>query len=191
MGRAFTTPAADSDVIALMTGATLSSLVARDRWRGFHQFLSKQPQRAATDIFIKREPIVEGTASDPSDSAKLEQEQGEVPFHVSELTLEALALEEPDEFLQLIASNKLGTADLTFAAEIAGSITNSVDVVPVLVRLLENPSPLVREGAVYGLSEHLSWSEQARRALRRHLTPEQEPSRGVRQAAKEALKLIA
>jgi HEAT repeat protein len=78
----------------------------------------------------------------------------------------------------------LEPALLTHAAEIAGQHLPSATVVPVLLDLLNHPSPLVREGAVYGLVAHEEGDVSA--ALR--ALAEQDPSPGVRTAARDALE---
>ncbi len=83
-----------------------------------------------------------------------------------------------------IMSGALNPGDLTFAAEIAGSIETELLAVATLLPLLEHESSLVREGAIYGLSEHLN--EQVRSALTERLAVEESP--GVRGAIEEALE---
>jgi hypothetical protein len=64
-----------------------------------------------------------------------------------------LAAERPKALVRLIQSNVLSPAQLTFAAEHLGKAAASISV-PVLLELLHHESPLVREGALYGLSKH-------------------------------------
>jgi len=94
-----------------------------------------------------------------------------------------LAETQPMFLLAWIVSGDLAPADLTFAAEVAGSISNSALVRHALVPLLEHESSLVREGAVYGLAEHLD--KRVRSALSSRLAKEKSP--GVRAAIEEAL----
>ena len=190
MHRAFTTTAKDSEepIAVLSSGATLFFLAERERWRrvpfqGYVRLPFVTPD-------IEREPMKDASAAFPSPSVTQVEERSEPLLAVSESALESLATQEPEEFLAVIASERLEPADLTLAAEIAGTITSLASVVPVLLNLLKHPSPMVREGAVYGLSSHLSWSKQARRALNRLLTSKEEPSPGVRRAAEEALELV-
>lgn len=69
-------------------------------------------------------------------------------------------------------------SELTFAAEAAGKILDAA-----LIRLLDHPSALVREGAVYGLAELVN--DEVRAALEN--TRKNDASPGVREAAEEAL----
>ncbi len=109
---------------------------------------------------------------------------------VNENMLEFVAENDPEKLLLLINSGNLDTPDLALAAEIAGTISVQNLVVPVLLDLLSHESAVVREGAIYGLAPSIRWSSQARVALSRHCIPGDEPSLGVRQAAKEALELL-
>jgi HEAT repeat protein len=112
----------------------------------------------------------------------------EAPIRASEEQLEAFAALDPAAFLGLLVSGRLDPADLTFAAEIAGAIETTIEVVPFLLKLLEHDDAVVREGAVYGLLPHLERSRQAKAALRRHLQSEESP--GVRAAVAEALQQV-
>lgn len=103
----------------------------------------------------------------------------------SEEKFERLAGESPKTLAALLQVRLLRPSDLTFAAEAAGKVADSTLVVRPLFLLLNHPSPLVREGAVYGLSNHLS--EQVIERLRE--VAERDPSPGVREAAGEALEM--
>lgn len=71
---------------------------------------------------------------------------------------EYLAEYHPAELLKLIRFGFLSPTDLTFAVEIAGKHSNSVEVLTVLTQLLFHPNALVREGALLGLRDHeLPW----------------------------------
>jgi hypothetical protein len=96
---------------------------------------------------------------------------------------EDLAALAPKELADLIATSTLEPKDLTYAAEILGSVRNPMLVVPTLLPLLGSPSPVVREGAVYGLALHLTNEVTAR--LRN--VSEQDASPGVRTAARDIL----
>jgi HEAT repeat protein len=98
---------------------------------------------------------------------------------------EYLAENEPEKLLAELASGALPPSALTFAAEWAGRIRTQ-DAAPILIGLLAHPSPLVREGAVYGL-EHLVEQRGVLSALRAHSTEAGERSPGVRAAAREVL----
>jgi hypothetical protein len=101
---------------------------------------------------------------------------------------EYLAEHEPDRLLQDITSGALPPGALTFAAEWAGRARTSQAAV-VLRSLLEHPSSLVREGAVYGL-EHLLDQPGVVSALRAHSTEAGERSPGVRDAVREVLDFL-
>lgn len=65
-----------------------------------------------------------------------------------------LADESPRDLLPLLADGALPPHLLTYAAEIAGCALPGGEVVPPLLRLLDHASPVVREGAIYGLADH-------------------------------------
>ncbi len=96
---------------------------------------------------------------------------------------EFLAAKYPASLLQLISENRLEPADLTFAAEIAGRIGTSAEVAKTLRGLLAHPSAVVREGAIYGLANHLD--DSLRAALGRLASHDASPA--VRTAAAGAL----
>lgn len=111
----------------------------------------------------------------------------ETPESPCEETFQRLAIEDPQGLIRLIGEGTLEVTDLTFAAEIAGDIPDSNLVRPILLRLLGHSSPLVREGAVYGLRHHLNQETYDR------LTQlmKSDPSPGVREAAAEAIENAA
>ncbi len=95
-----------------------------------------------------------------------------------------LAITAPAELAELIRLRAIRDSRLTYAAEVLGRDVGDNDlVVQALLPLLNHPSHLVREGAVLGLSYHLT--DVVREFLR--LTAESDPSRGVRETAREAL----
>jgi HEAT repeat protein len=96
---------------------------------------------------------------------------------------EFLAGKYPTSLLQLIAEGRLDVADLTFAAEIAGRICRSEAVVRTLRPLLTHSSAVVREGAIYGLANHL---DDSLRAEVRRMSGE-DASVAVRTAAADAV----
>ena len=98
-------------------------------------------------------------------------------------SFEELAQSDPDRLLRLISGNTLAFHDLTFAAEAAGRIATP-DAVRALLELLKHHSPLVREGAVYGLAHHV---DQGWVRMRLEFFAEKDPVAGVREAAAEAL----
>lgn len=100
-----------------------------------------------------------------------------------EETFDHLARTAPDRLIQLIRSRALYVTDLTFAAEALSGAVSSPELVRALYELLEDPSPLVREGAVYGLAGHLNAlvTERLQRAA------DQDSSSGVRGAIEDVL----
>ncbi len=102
----------------------------------------------------------------------------------SDDVLEALAANHPVGLLELIASRDIDPEDLTFAAEIAGSIDQPALVIVTLLPLLGHTVPLVREGAIYGLANHIG-NPTVRIALMG--LAENDPSPGVRLVAAESL----
>jgi hypothetical protein len=110
--------------------------------------------------------------------------QGALPHaRASRSYLRQLAETSPDDLLALIRGGQLPPEELTHAAEIAGAMKHE-DVASTLLPLLEAPSAVVREGAVYGLA----WSRQDPRVVMalRELAAN-DPSEAVRDAAKGAL----
>lgn len=105
------------------------------------------------------------------------------PEAPSEALFERLAEHDPARLLALL-DDELDPALLTFAADVAGRLLPSDDVVPVLLRLLGHPSPLVREGGVYGLASHITAGVDSALADLVH----KDPSPGVRIAARDVLE---
>ena len=105
----------------------------------------------------------------------------------SQNNFEYLARHDPPRLLRWISSGTLPDAALTFAAEAAGLIANSLAVVSALLPLLQHASAPVREGAIYGLQRHLA-EPRAREAIKKTL--EVDLSTGVREAAQEALEQV-
>ena len=96
-----------------------------------------------------------------------------------------LAATAPHELAQLGRHGEIREARLTYAAEILGSdVQDGAIVIPALLRALKHPSHIVREGAVLGLSYHVT--DRVRVALER--VAQEDPSPGVRAAATEALE---
>jgi len=110
---------------------------------------------------------------------------------LSDDCLDHLALYEPLRLLELLKDPTLHDADLSFAAEKAGTI-NLPEVRVLLVELLEHESAVVREGAVYGLaaSDDSIDDEKVLSALRRHWSDLHESSPGVRAAAVEVVQSL-
>ena len=105
-----------------------------------------------------------------------------------EAMFEYLATHEPDVLIEQLTSGALEPSALTFAAEWAGR-SGGPGATEVLLALLEHPSALVREGAVYGL-QHMLTRPSVIPALRAHATEPRERSVAVREAVREALQLV-
>jgi HEAT repeat protein len=95
-----------------------------------------------------------------------------------------LAKNNPQRLLSLLDDQDLTISLRTFAAEAAGGIELSAAAVPSLLPLLEHPSAVVREGAVYGLANHLDYAG-VREQL--GLVASGDVSPGVRRAALDTL----
>jgi hypothetical protein len=108
-----------------------------------------------------------------------------INFGISKFT--ALARDMPEELLELVRRNELRTSDLTWAAEALGEITGDhrPGAVQALLDLSANDSPLVREGAVYGMS---SFMDEPIIAARLRMMEQIDTSPGVREAARETFE---
>jgi len=95
-----------------------------------------------------------------------------------------LAQSAPEELAALVRQAAITDTRLTYAAEILGrDVQDGALVIPALRSLLKNPSPVVREGAILGLSHHLT--NEVRQALNR--VAQEDPSPGVRETALDTL----
>jgi len=74
---------------------------------------------------------------------------------------------------------------LTYVLELAGNRLAGDTIVPVLIRALDHPSAVVREGAIAGLTKHAS-REDVRAAVRALLA--RETSKVLREVATEFLE---
>lgn len=92
------------------------------------------------------------------------------------------ARHEPARLIAALTDGSLRPAELTFAAEIAGSLT---DAKQPLLTLLEHVNPVVREGAVYGLSSFVGDPAIRDRLYQLSLS---DPSPAVATSAAEALE---
>lgn len=94
-----------------------------------------------------------------------------------------LAARAPASLVALLQSQALAPSALTFAAEVAGDLADD-RVLAALVKLLDHASPVVREGAIYGLAK------QPIDAYRKRLgvMALHDPSPGVRDAAREVIE---
>lgn len=100
-------------------------------------------------------------------------------------TIEAIAISNPPMLGRWILSGTLQDVNLSHAAEMLGQACeyNSVRATSILLELLEHPSAIVREGAIYGLSYRLT--PQVRERLEEVRNEDSSP--GVREAIKESL----
>ena len=106
----------------------------------------------------------------------------------SRLAFEEMAQSSPAKLAAWMLSGAIPNGHLSHAAEILGRETEAVEhadgVATVLLMLLSDESPLVREGAVYGLRYHRSI--EIREFLQRQ--GKEDPSPGVREAIEEVLE---
>ncbi len=88
------------------------------------------------------------------------------------------------ELCTWVASGALQDTDLTFAAEALGDAKDSDAARVALLPLLDAPSSLIREGAIYGLARHMNETVAARLAQ----LAVGDPSPAIRECAREALE---
>jgi hypothetical protein len=125
-----------------------------------------QPQTHLRHLSSMTRILVEATWSEPSESM-----------------FEYLAAHAPRDLMRLVGSNSLDPTSLTFAAEIAGRVADGAAVRRALIPLLNDDSPLVREGAIYGLRDHAD--DVVLQRLRELAASDKSP--GVRRAAGDTL----
>src|SRR5437762_9621830 len=92
--------------------------------------------------------------------------------------------ENPERIINIVKNGKLPPSELTFAAEAIGILSDSNLVRSVLVPLLKNPSAIVREGVIYGLTNHCN--EEVIKLLEE--ISQNDPSPAIRTAASEAIE---
>lgn len=107
-------------------------------------------------------------------------------YEPCEDTFKKLAGEDPKQLLEWMASGELQPPDLAFAAEIAGQVLCTDDVIQTLLLLLQHKSAPVREGAIYGINNHLTNSVAAISAI--YKMSMEDESIGVREAAAEVIQ---
>lgn len=98
--------------------------------------------------------------------------------------LEKWAKENPDKLISYLSDPLAENWALTFAAEIAGKSLASNEVIEPLLNLLNHISPLVREGTIYGLYNHINVKGVIEKVKE---LSEKDTSAGVREAALELL----
>jgi vesicle coat complex subunit len=99
-----------------------------------------------------------------------------------------LAVENPAHLLEIVNRDSLMPPLLTYAAEYLGSVKDeslAERVVESLLHLIKNPAALAREGAIYGLENHIERSDVAER-LTQIIASDSSP--GVTAAAQEAIE---
>jgi hypothetical protein len=100
-----------------------------------------------------------------------------------EALFDFMSLEYPKCLSRIIRDGNLDFTDLTFAAESMGNSSDSQLVRRTLTILLFHPKAVVREGAIYGLQNHLD--EKTRESLAEAL--QVESNEYVRRCLHEAL----
>jgi HEAT repeat protein len=116
-------------------------------------------------------------------ATRVAEVQAPDPTSFSEVYFERIAVEDPARLIELLSSGEIDATLLTFAAEIAGRRMSSEQVVPSLLKLLHHERAVVREGAIYGLREHLS--EEVSIAIQAMV--ETDPSQGFEKRRKGSL----
>ncbi len=146
------------------------------------QLMLVQPSAFAAPQIDTAADIAKGKPSDAPFSWTLPSAPHAWP-RPSERAFSELAQRNPALLESWIASGELRQAHLSFAAEALGEHGGD-HFVATLLRLADHNSPMVREGAIYGLAHHASDDVVAR--LRR--ISEEDPSQGVRHAAANVLE---
>lgn len=112
--------------------------------------------QAVKEKFSKNQKVTFEKVWRTSDTEETEPSSTESWPKPTEKEFEQLARHDPNRLVRWIETGKLAPSSLTYAVEILGRIvTDSPTVVELLIKLTHHESPLVREGAVYGLAEHL------------------------------------
>lgn len=96
-----------------------------------------------------------------------------------------LAKDFPYDLERWLNSGLLSTAQLSLALEEVRGIEDRDHAVRTLLRFSNNPQPLVREGAIYGLADFTDLEKVRERLTRMSETDDNE---GLRKAAAEALE---
>lgn len=95
-----------------------------------------------------------------------------------------LVIEDAEILAGLIRSQALKPSSLTFAAETLGQAPLQENFLVLLLDLLKHTSPIVREGAIYGLTNYLS--DNRVQVQLRHMA-DHDVNEEVCEAAREAL----
>jgi HEAT repeat protein len=104
----------------------------------------------------------------------------------SENALHEIASVDPERFVALVTSGTMDAVSLSLAAEIAGISLPREQVISILMPLLSDGRALVREGALYGLSQCRD-DVSVMAAIRQHTDPATEPSAAIREIAADIL----
>lgn len=133
-------------------------------------------------VFSKKKVVTYGfkVVAVPSSPSSLELRGSET---LTKADMRRLSISAPHLLVAHMKSRTMRPAQLAFAAEVLGAASDAVAAEQAIRPLLEHPSPLVREGAVYGLAQ--VGSGTSKELLRQ--VARQDSSPGVREAATEAL----
>src|SRR3972149_1723687 len=103
------------------------------------------------------------------------------------MNFKSLIETNPEQFLELIHGNYLTPARLTHAAEAIGQVEKVEELIPTLLELSKHESPLVREGAILGMSSLIDkgYKELYERLQEMSST---DPSTSIQEIAKETLE---
>lgn len=96
-----------------------------------------------------------------------------------------LSTNDPEMLVSIIKYGNLRDTLMTFALEELGRSPKSKSIFDILVKFLDNEDSLIREGAVYGLSNYLGDREINAKLS---FMSVHDPSRGVREAIEEILQ---
>jgi len=147
--------------------------------------VAREIDRAFTDAEANRSSVVLTMVRSLSDEPMRFVELRSIGADYHGPPFESLAVNNPARLITLIERGRLADHDLTFAAEALGRVADASAAIAVLRKLTHHDSPVVREGAVYGLSRHVRSYPDARSAVATLASNDSSP--GVRAAAIEAL----
>jgi len=98
--------------------------------------------------------------------------------------IKMLANHYPAKLLTMISNHDLIDDDLALVLEVTGSVLGRNTIISYLDKHLTHPSPMVREGAIFGIGYHLtSEIEKKLKYISNHDSDE-----GVREAAQDILE---
>jgi vesicle coat complex subunit len=110
----------------------------------------------------------------------------------SQHQLEALAKNNPKELIRIITSPNSDAHTLTFGAELLGELEDESLVLPALRKLLKHAHALVREGAIYGVTNFYTKSKPPAEIIERlqHMA-EHDPSPACKTCASDLVAELA